>query len=154
MNAVSVRLARLAEAKPMSALLIASITELCGADHKGDAAFLARWLSNKTPAAVRAMFANAEITLYVAERAGEIVAVGCIDASGQIRLNYVAPDQRFTGVSKALLAALEAELKARGRTTAFLTSTVTARRFYRAAGWHDGDKAGGDDSGYPMEKRL
>jgi GNAT superfamily N-acetyltransferase len=153
-NEIVVRPAAAADVEAMSAVLMASITDLCTADHKGDAAFLARWLSNKTPAAVRAMFANPDITLYVAERADEIVAVGCLDASGEIRLNYVAPSHRFTGVSKTLLGALEAELKARGHATACLTSTVTARRFYRAAGWMDGDPAGSDENGYPMERRL
>jgi GNAT superfamily N-acetyltransferase len=154
MNAVSMRRAGLADVAAMSAVLTTSITDLCSADHKGDAPFLARWLSNKTPAAVLDMLANPDITLYVAERADELVAVGCIDVSGEIRLNYVAPRHRFTGVSKTLLVALEAELKARGHAVAFLTSTVTARRFYRSAGWMDGDPAGSDQDGYPMEKRL
>ena len=138
----------------MSALLIDSITQLCVPDHHNDAARLSAWLSNKTPEALRTWFANPNITLHVAERGTDLVAVGCLDRSGEIRLNYVAPAHRFTGVSKALLQALEAELSARGHTAAHLTSTVTARRFYRAAGWGDGPGPGSDADGYPMEKRL
>jgi len=153
-SAVTVRLARPGDIEPMSLVLTASITELCTADHKGDAAFLSRWLANKTPTAVRAMFANPAITLYVAERAGEIAAVGCIGADGEIGLNYVAPSHRFQGVSKMLLDEMEAELKARGCAVGVLTSTVTAHRFYGGAGWLDSDASGSDEHGYPMEKRL
>ena len=68
----------------------------------------------------------------------------------------MAPAHRFHGVSKAMLAFLEAELKARGITLGRLTSTTTAHAFYQAAGWHD---TGPPDpnhavTGYPMTKAL
>ena len=71
-------------------------------------------------------------------------------------LNYVDPAARFRGVSKALLAALESELRAAGVVDAKLTSTTTARVFYQAAGWREEatlvDCMGG--KGYPMRKQL
>lgn len=100
------------------------------------------------------MVANPDIALYAAERGPELVGVGCLDSSGHIRLNYVAPRYRFSGVSKALLGALEAVLVERGHTVGYLTSTDTARRFYRARGWRDGPGEGAQWEGYPMHKAL
>ena len=139
----------------MSVVLTRSITELCGADHRNDAAIIAGWTANKTPEGVGRMLANPDMLMLVAEQ-GEIVAVGAIDRAGAVRLNYVSPDHRFTGASKALLAAMEQELRERGVGVATLESTATARRFYRAAGWVDAGEPdrSGAIVGYPMEKRL
>ncbi len=122
----------------MSAVLIASITELCAADHRNDPVVLAGWLVNKTPDGVTAWFGNKDSVLLVAERAGELAAVGGYFAGARtISLNYVSPRHRFAGVSTALLAALEAGL---GPGEAQLDATGTARRFYEGRGWFaDGD---------------
>jgi GNAT superfamily N-acetyltransferase len=83
--------------------------------------------------------------------------VGSVTDAGQINLNYVSPDARFRGVSRALLGALEARAVERGNIRCTLTSTGTARRFYTANGYiEDGRPAGdfGMSSGYPMAKLL
>ncbi len=140
----------------MSRVLIASITELCTADHHGHAGIIAGWTSNKSPAEVRKFFDNPASTLVVAERLGVLAAVGSFDASGTIGLNYVAPEHRFTGVSKALLAAMEDAMRSGGIVTAQLQSTATAHDFYRAAGWLDDGPpdTSGRVTGYPMRKAL
>ena len=122
----------------MSAVLVASITELCAADHHHDPVLLDAWLANKTPDGVTAWFGNRGSVLLVAERAGELPAVGGYFAGTRtISLNYVSPRHRFAGVSTALLAALEAGL---GPGDAQLDATGTARRFYESRGWvADGD---------------
>jgi GNAT superfamily N-acetyltransferase len=79
-----------------------------------------------------------------------------VNGAGEITLNYVSPDVRFQGVSRSLLAALEARAAARGHDRCTLFSTETARRFYRDAGYVD---TGPPDSkfgtaSYPMAKRL
>lgn len=56
-------------------------------------------------------------------------------SGGEILLNYVSPEARFKGVSKALLSVLEAEVLARGAKLVTLESTRTARRFYLAHGY-------------------
>ena len=153
---VSVRPATRDDIPAMSRVLIASITELCHREHRNDPALIADWTANKTPAGLAKFFDNPEVALFVAERTGEIAAVGCIGHNGWIRLNYVAPGHRFTGVSKALLAAMEAALRQGGIADAHLHSTKTAHRFYQAAGWIDDgapDLAGQMPS-YPMRKRL
>ena len=77
--------------------------------------------------------------------------------AGEITLNYVAPEARLRGVSRALLGALEARAAERGNTSCTLTSTETAHRFYRSSGYRDDGKPAGNfgtSSGYPMSKRL
>lgn len=138
----------------MSAVLIDSITELCVADHHNNPEALASWLANKTPDGVAKWFANPAGTMLVAERNGEIAACGSINiADRMILLNYVSPRHRFAGVSKALLADMEARL---GPGEAKLESSATARRFYLAHGWvEDGPPVPHRFiPGYPMRKVL
>lgn len=150
------------EAKPEDALagcqvLRRSITELCIADHHNDPAILARWLSNKTPEAFISWITQPGSSLFVAVEDGIIVAVGSVTDQGKITLNYVSPDARFRGVSRTLLRALEARALERGNLQCNLTSTETARRFYRANGYVEiGAPVGnfGTSSGYPMAKPL
>lgn len=140
----------------MSRVLTASITELCAADHRNDAKALAAWTANKSETGVRAMLANSNMRMFVGELDGKIAAVGAVTATGEVALNYVAPDARFRGLSKALLARLEAELHALGFTEGRLEATLTARQFYDAAGWiADGPQATGRMvNGFPMKKSL
>jgi GNAT superfamily N-acetyltransferase len=87
----------------------------------------------------------------------DIIGVGSVTDAGMIALNYVSPDARFRGVSRAMLQALEARALDRGNTRCKLTSTETARRFYRSNGYiEEGAPAGsfGASSGYPMSKGL
>ena len=149
---LTVRRANAGDIATMSAVMTASITELCAADHDNDPAAIADWTVNKTPAGVRAMLERPALKMLVAERNGVVAAVGGIEGD-VIMLNYVAPEHRFAGVSKMLLAAMEAELKARGTVIGRLVSTATARRFYLAAGWHE-ITAGAPGTGYPMSKTL
>ena len=86
-----------------------------------------------------------------------ILGVGSVTDAGEITLNYVAPEARFRGVSRALLDALETRAKQRGNSRCTLTSTETAHLFYRSSGYvDDGAPLGnfGTRSGYPMSKRL
>jgi GNAT superfamily N-acetyltransferase len=133
-----------------------SISELCVADHGNDPAILARWLSNKTPGTVASWIARPHSSLLVAIEQGAILAVGSVTDAGHVILNYVSPDARFRGVSRALLGALEARAMARSSARCTLNSTETARRFYLANGYLiDGppDHKYGT-GGYPMSKIL
>jgi GNAT superfamily N-acetyltransferase len=134
-----------------------SIAELCAADHGDDPAILQRWLANKTPENVAAWIANERNSVLVAVEDDAILAVGAVTDAGEITLNYVSPDARFRGVTRALLAALEARAVARGNASCRLLSTVTARRFYDRAGYAvDGPAEGkfGTAASYPMSKAL
>ena len=151
-----VRRAEAGDVPAMSQVLTASITALCVDDHGGDPHKLAAWTRNKTPDGVAAMLAHPHVRMFVADLGGAIAAVGAVSDGGAITLNYVAPWARFRGVSKAMLAALEGELSALGFAEGRLEATVTARRFYEAAGWlPDGPQAEGRQvNGYPMRKLL
>jgi GNAT superfamily N-acetyltransferase len=140
----------------MSVVLTRSIVELCAADHQNDPQAVAAWTRNKSETGVAAMLANTGLRLFVAECDGEIAAVGAVTTEGAVALNYVAPDMRFRGVSKALLARLEAELAAMGFAEGRLDSTATALAFYTAAGWVQvGPQAEGRKvNGFPMRKIL
>jgi GNAT superfamily N-acetyltransferase len=139
------------------AVMRRSITELCGADHHGDPAILDRWLANKTPAIVASWIARPDSSMLVAVDGDTILAVGDVTDSGEIRLNYVSPDARFRGVSRAMMAALEARARERGNARCHLISSETARRFYHAVGYvEDGPPQGkfGTTGSYPMSKPL
>ena len=134
-----------------------SISELCIADHKNDPTILTRWLSNKTPEIVTSWIADPKASVLVAAERGAILAVGSVTDGGEITLNYVSPDARFRGVSRALLNALEARAIQRNNLRCTLTSTETARRFYHANGYiEDGAVAGkfGTRASYVMSKPL
>jgi GNAT superfamily N-acetyltransferase len=134
-----------------------SISELCIADHRNDPTILMRWLSNKTPEIVASWIAAPKASMLVAVERGMILAVGSVTDTGEITLNYVSPDARFRGVSRALLGALEARAIQRGNLRCVLVSTETARRFYHANGYvEDRPVAGkfGTCASYPMSKPL
>jgi GNAT superfamily N-acetyltransferase len=133
-----------------------SISELCAADHGNDPAILSKWLLNKTTDIVRTWIGLPDDSMLVTVEHGTVLAVGGITKAGHINLNYVSPDARFRGVSRALLAALEARAIETGNVQCTLNSTETALKFYLARGYViDGPpnhKHGA--GGYPMSKRL
>src|SRR5438034_9071256 len=122
----------IADADAACAVLRLSITELCVADHHNDPAILTAWLSNKTPEIVASWIARQGNSLLVAVEDAMILAVGGVTDAGEVTLNYVSPDARFRGVSRALLSALEARAAERGNDRCTLVSTETALRFYRS----------------------
>ena len=145
------------DASAVCQVLRQSIAELCVADHGNDPAILTRWLSNKTPEIVASWIAKPDNSLLVAVEGGTILGVGSVTDAGEITLNYVSPDARFRGVSRALLGALEARAVERCNSGCILVSTETARRFYHTAGYlEDGPPIGkfGTHSSYPMSKQL
>ncbi len=134
-----------------------AIAELCTADHANDPNILQRWLANKTPENLIAWITNPGNSVLVATESNTILVVGSVTDQGEITVNYVSPDARFRGISRAMLAALEARACKRGNTTCTLTSTETARRFYETAGYvQTGPSTGkfGASSSYPTVKRL
>jgi GNAT superfamily N-acetyltransferase len=145
------------DAATACAVIKRSIVELCAADHRNDPAILGRWLDNKTPGQVASWIAKPGNSVLVAVEGDEILAVGAVTDQGEITLNYVSPEARFRGVSRAMLARLEARAIERGNGRCTLLSTETALRFYRAAGYvQEGPPHGkfGTTSSYPMSKSL
>lgn len=157
MSALRIRDACDADADTACEVMRRSITELCTEDHRGEAKVLAAWLRNKQPTIFRGWLAQPGNSLMVAAEDDRVLAVGSVTDRGEITLNYVSPDARFRGVSRALLAALEQRAVDRGNSECTLTSTATARRFYLANGYVEtGPPIGsfGTRSGFPMRKAL
>lgn len=133
-----IRPATAADADAACTVLRRSIAELCRADHGGDREILRAWLANKTPAVVAAWIAEPTRRMVVAvDDAGSVLGVGMASPGGTIELNYVSPDARFRGVSKAIMRDLEAWLRSRGHARCTLVSTATARAFYAALGYSE-----------------
>lgn len=151
-----IRPIRIEDAEAACDVLRRSIRELCAADHNNDPAILDKWLSNKTPEQMRSWIANPDARHFVSAENDRILAVGAVTKGGEILLNYVSPDARFRGVSKAMLERLEAEAAALGNKVCVLTSTATARAFYRAAGYRPAEGAPADltSLGTRMRKAL
>ena len=153
---MEIRDAVAADAAAACEVIRRSIIELCVADHRHEPVILERWLANKTPENVASWIAQTGNSVLVAVEGGVILAVGAVTDGGEITLNYVSPDARFRGVSRAMLRALEARAIERGNSRCTLLSTETARRFYLGAGYaEDGppQRKFGTPS-YPMSKRL
>lgn len=130
---MNVRQARIDDAAEVCLVLRRSIVELCSLDHGGDENLTAKWLSNKTAENVRRWIS--ECHFFVAEEAGRILGLAAMDNSGKITLNYVSPDARFRGVSKALVRCMEDRARALGMEECHLETTQTALRFYRELGY-------------------
>ena len=150
---IEIREARSGDAEAATDVLRRSIVELGVLDHRNDPERLESWLSNKRPDVFRSWLSDPDNKVFVAVRAGAIVGVGSITRGGYIGLNYVAPEARFAGVSRAVLAHLEGEARRSGLARVVLTSTATARRFYEAVGYRlRQGEAISDGSSLPMEK--
>ena len=153
---IRIERARPDDAAAIADVLTRSIAELCAADHGGDAARIAAWTRNKTPAMAARWIADPVGTCLVSRVAERDVAavgayVGCV-----VLLLYVAPSHRFGGHSARLLAYMEAEMRASGLTEARLSATRTALAFYRARGWivSGPEEAPFGMPATPMTKRL
>jgi GNAT superfamily N-acetyltransferase len=139
---IRIRRATLADADGGIITLRQSIIDLCGADHQNDPSKLDPWLRNKTVENWANWLAREDVLLLVAMQGDRVVGVGATTLRGEILLNYVHPEARFSGVSKAMLAALEAELRHHDVAQSRLQSTITARAFYARCGYCE--EAGSD----------
>ncbi len=141
----------------VSKLLCRSISELCILDHQNDPTIIAKWTSNKTPSHILKWLESSETYLIVALLNDDIPAgVGAFGTNGEVFLNFVSPDYRFKGISKALLKTMEHRLKQLGIENGSLYSTATALDFYRDAGWieHGTPDVEFGVIGYPMMKKI
>ncbi|NVK14404.1 MAG: GNAT family N-acetyltransferase [Rhodobacteraceae bacterium] len=139
---LEIRAATVFDVFTMSRVLIASIRDLCTADHGGDAARIADWTANKTPQHIRGWIGGPG-RYWLADRGGEATAVGGLSPDGSISLLYVAPAAAGRGSGGAMLAHLEAELLRDGHAVGRLDATRTALGFYRKHDWNAVEETGG-----------
>lgn len=133
--AIQMRHAAQTDAEDAIDTLRRSISELCVADHQNDAQKIKVWLTNKTISTWNNWLTRHDSIVLVAVRNQSIFGVGMTTLQGKILLNYVHPDARFSGVSKAMLAAMEKELSVHCVHRAHVESTVTAWSFYANCGY-------------------
>ena len=114
-----------------------SIVQLCEDDHRADPEIIAKWLDGKTPERVKMWIQNPLNRIMLAAEGDRVLGAGCITSAGEITLNYVLPEARFQGASKAIVAALEAQARTEHHAAITLESTTTAHRFYSALGYRD-----------------
>lgn len=154
---VAVREADPKDADAVVEVVRRSIEELCAADHRDDPNTLAMWLANKTPQHFLSWLSSADNFCVVAEANGRLSGVGLLHRSGEIYLFYLAPGAQRQGIGKAIHAALEEKANLWGVRRLHLESTVLARPFYEALGYHQVGAATlrfGVLPGYPYEKEL
>jgi GNAT superfamily N-acetyltransferase len=152
-----IRAATVADAGPICAIVRRSIVELCRQDHDDDPAILDAWLANKTPEIVAGWIERNPDGYFIALDGPELLGVAAMRAPGEMLLNYVSPDARFARVSTALVGTLESEASKRGWPQLTLTSTATARPFYRRRGYIDSGPpiaSFGGKPAFPMAKSL
>ncbi|NOK62050.1 MAG: GNAT family N-acetyltransferase [Chloroflexi bacterium AL-W] len=141
MSTLQIRQARPEDAEQAIAVLRASITQLCEADHQNDAFTLSRWLRNKQTATFVTWLNNPSNYIIVATDGETICGVGLITSTGDLDLCYVAPGQQGLGVGYALLTALEAQAWQWGLPHIKLISTAKARTFYEKHGYRQDGSA-------------
>jgi GNAT superfamily N-acetyltransferase len=145
------------DAQAATDVLRRSITELCVLDHRGDADTLGKWLANKTPQNFLLWLASDDNFCVVAEADSQVVGVGLLHRSREIRLCYLAPGAQGKGIGKAIYLSLEEQAKALGLGILRLESTVSAREFYERQGFRSTGTATpgfGISHCHPYEKEL
>ncbi|MEM8536086.1 MAG: GNAT family N-acetyltransferase [Chloroflexota bacterium] len=135
MITIQIRQARPEDAEQAIAVLRASITQLCEADHQHDEFTLSRWLRNKQPATFVDWLNNESNYIVVTTEGEAICGVGLITRTGDLDLCYVAPGKQGLGVGDKLLTALEAQAWQWGLSHIKLISTSKARTFYEKHGY-------------------
>jgi N-acetylglutamate synthase-like GNAT family acetyltransferase len=145
---ISIRPAQEDDVAAACALVRRSIAELCTPDHHNMRAVVEGLLINKTQDNMKAWITTPGSFVFVAEAGAMLAGVGGLTGDGEISLLYVAPDFRFQGVSKALLAALEDKARSLGLPNCALVSTDTAQRYFEARGYAGYDK---DEDDFGMD---
>jgi GNAT superfamily N-acetyltransferase len=154
---IAVRTALEEDAVAACEVLRRSIRELCVADHGHDKEVLAAWLANKTPENVRGWIASPSRFSVVAVDGSTVWGFGMVQRDGEIQLCYLVPEVQYRGAGKLMLRALEEQAARWGLTGVFLTSTVTAKRFYERNGFvQTGEPKSvyGAQKTYPMSKGI
>jgi GNAT superfamily N-acetyltransferase len=156
-KSIVVRRAATGDAEASAALLVASITTLCIADHENDPATLERWLRNKTPEHFERWVADPANLMFVAELDTTLAGVALLHESGTVHLCYVLPGMHRHGVGQALIRRVELEATNLGLAQLRLKSSGSARGFYERLGFVPNGEpsiAFGVLEGYPYVKEL
>lgn len=138
----------------LSALHRRSIRALCGSDYSPGQ--IDAWTQIITDDAYAKLLAMPAVVALVDASQEEILGIGvATPAGGLVNAIYVDPTHARRGVGRALLSALEDELRVRGVTEVRLNATINAVGFYTAAGYRDdGDAVNELPSGVKLPCRA
>jgi len=140
-----------ADSHEIAKLLRRSIIELCQSDHGDEPDRYEAWLKTKSADQVEKWIDGPGGAFVAQDQDKRILGFVMGSPSGQVLMTHVLPEARFTGVSKALMRAVEDYFRDRGLDLAHLNSTGTADRFYRAIGYTE---TGGSETQLDMTFRA
>ncbi|MBX2882329.1 MAG: GNAT family N-acetyltransferase [Granulosicoccus sp.] len=132
-SGISIRNACTEDAQEICDVIIASVRELCHADHGGDEKKIAEWLNNKTVRNVESWIARNHTVCAVNDARKSVVGVSMLNSNQEILLNYIAPEYAKMGLGKELMKKLEAICSQTGSMT--VQSTLSALAFYQSCGF-------------------
>lgn len=127
--------ASITDAEAIAHLLRRSIVELCETDHGNDPKRYEAWLADKTADDMRAAIGGEGPLLITVDDRNRMIGVCGGSADGKVYLNYILPEARHKGVSKAQMQSLEDYYKDKGLPEIRLNSTKTAIRLYSSLGY-------------------
>lgn len=133
---INLRQSKPADAEQIANVIRQSVEQLCIADHQGEQAVLNSWLENKTPETITA-WVNAKDSYCVSalDDSATVVGFGMLSQTGEVKLLYVSPEQKGTGVGQALLQNMEGQAVDWHLTEISLDSTKAAKTFYERQGY-------------------
>lgn len=153
-----IREARETDAAKICEVLIRSVREICAKDYNHDETVLQDWCSNKDPELVAQWINNPANFCVVAELAPHgTVGVAMYNRSeSSIHLCYLVQEALHQGIGSQLLTSLETEAARLGHTIITLSSSITARDFYKRHGYVENGEPVYWRSvlGFPMRKEI
>lgn len=138
-------------------VIVASISEICGASGNYSSDFIEKWLENKTPENIEKWIKNSNHITYIAKYKNDVIGIIMATNQGNILLNYLLPTYLGNNVGQTLLATLENHFVQLNLKELSVSSTVTAKLFYQKSGFFiSGDPITHGDKiiEYPMTKIL
>ncbi|TDM08484.1 MAG: N-acetyltransferase [Ideonella sp. MAG2] len=132
-----------------------SIVKCCVQDHQNDPVAMAAWLENKSPENASVWVRSADSVALVAVRENTIVGFA-LAVFDELALCYVVHEALHQGIGKALLLAIESQVRSRGIEALRLESTRTAEAFYARNGYFASGpvQVWAGMEGLPMAKAL
>jgi GNAT superfamily N-acetyltransferase len=145
-----IRTATAADAAALSALILRTIRATNAADYSEDEINFA--CDSFSPDKVARKIAARDV--FVAFSRGALAGTASY-GDGRLHSLFVDPDYQGQGLGSLLLAHVERHALARGSVRLELLSSITAKRFYGAAGYvYVEDESSGGGTTHLMRKRL
>ena len=144
-----IRPARADESATISALIDRTVLVSNVADY--DAAAMENLRVYNTPAYIAERMAGRDV--FVLEEGGRVIGTVSL-GDGRLRAMYVDPERQGRGFGRALVEHLEGYARGLGHRELKLSSSLTARGFYRKLGYREVEYQAADVPTWLMEKKL